>query len=123
MTVLELAKKYMNALSAGDVAGARSCLHPDARIWHNYDGAEQSVDENMGTFKFLLQKSTELSYDIHRMEEIEGGYLQRHTLNITSVAGDKLSSEALAMIFVEGGQITRIEEFIDPAPFAPLRDV
>ena len=58
MTTLELAQKYMDALGNRDVAGARSCLHPDARIWHNYDGAEQSVDENMGTFEFLLQKSS-----------------------------------------------------------------
>lgn len=123
MTTLELARKYMDCLGRGDVAGARSCLHPDARVWHNYDGAEQSVDENMATLEFLLKKSTSLSYDIHRMEEIEGGYLQRHTLKITSTAGDKLSSEAIAIISVNGDKITYIEEFIDPAPFAPLRDL
>ena len=123
MTVLDLAQKYMDCLGNRDVTGARACLHPGARIWHNYDGLEQSVDENMATFEFLLQKSTSLSYDIHRMEEIKGGYLQRHTLKITSIAGDELSSEAIAMICVEGVKITRIEEFLDPSPFMVLRDL
>ena len=121
MSVRELAKKYMDYLGARDAAGARSCLHPEARVWHNFDGVEQSVDENMATFEYLLQKSTALSYDIHRMEEIDGGYLQRHTLKITSTAGDELSSEAMAVISVKDGKITYIEEFIDPSPFAPLR--
>ena len=123
MTVLELAQKYMAALVAGDVAAARGCLHPSAKIWHNYDGAEQTVDENMATLEFLLSKSRELTYDVHRQEEIAGGYLQRHTLRLISNAGDKMQSEAIAVISVQDNKITRIEEFLDPAPFAGLRDL
>lgn len=123
MRTLELAQKYMDCLGARDVAGARACLHPDAKIWHNFDGLTQTVDENMATLEFLIQKSTALTYDIHRMEEVKGGYLQRHTLRITALSGEELSSEAIAIISVEAGKIVYIEEFIDPAPFAPLRSL
>jgi len=123
MTVLKLARKYMTALMAGDVPGARSCLHPDAKIWHNYDGSEQTVDENMATLEFLLSKSRELTYDVHRQEEIAGGYLQRHTLRLISNAGDEMRSEAIALINVQDNKITRIEEFLDPTPFASLRNL
>ena len=123
MSVLNLAQKYMAALDAGDASKARACLHPDAKVWHNYDGAEQSVDENMGTLEFLLSKSKSLSYDIHRQEEIEGGYLQRHTLRLVTKNGLEMQSEAIAIISVKNNKITRIEEFLDPSPFAPLRDL
>jgi len=123
MTILDLARKYMAALNAGDVAAARNCLHPDAEIWHNYDGLEQSVDQNMATLEFLLSKSKSLSYDIHRQDVIESGYLQRHTLHLVSNTGIEMQTEAIAIISVKNGKITRIEEFLDPSPFAPLRDL
>lgn len=123
MSILDLAQEYMSALSDGDVAAARNCLHPDAKIWHNYDGLEQSVDENMGTLEFLLSKSKSLSYDIHRQEEIEGGYLQRHTLRLVTKAGVEMQTEAIAIISVRQNKITRIEEFLDPSPFAQLRNL
>lgn len=122
MKTLDLARHYMTCVQAGDVPGARSCLHPDARIWHNYDGVTQTVDEHMGTLAYLLENSTGLEYIIHRLEEIEGGYLQQHTLNLTAKSGDILSTEALALITVEDGKIARIDEWLDPSPFAPLRE-
>lgn len=122
MSVLDLARQYMAYVQAEDVPGARSCLHPDARIWHNYDGVTQTVDENMATLAYLLEKSTGLKYDIHRLEEIKGGYLQLHTLNLMAKSGDVLSTEALALISVKDGKIIRIDEWLDPSPFAVLRD-
>jgi ketosteroid isomerase-like protein len=112
----------MAYVQAGDISGARSCLHTDARIWHNYDSITQTVDENMGTLAYLVEKSTKLEYVIHRLEEIKGGYLQQHTLNLTTKSGDVLSTEAIAIIAVKDEKIIRIDEWLDPSPFAPLRD-
>ena len=60
-------------------------------------------------------------YVIRRLEPIEGGYLQQHTLEITTLAGQELVAEALAVVQVgTDGLISRLDEWINPAPLAPL---
>ena len=60
------------------------------------------------------------SYEITRLEEIAGGYLQQHVLRLTSHAGEELVMYACAVVTVADGRIQRIEEYLDPAPTARL---
>lgn len=121
MSTLDLAKRFMQAAGDADEAAARACLHPDAEIWHNYNNATQTVDENMALLLKMEAMTKERVYEIHLIEEISNGYVQRHTLHITSPDGkDRYSVEALSLITVVDGKITRIEEFIDPTPIIPL---
>ena len=39
--------RFLACLERGDVDQARSFYAPDARIWHNFDELEQTVDENL----------------------------------------------------------------------------
>ena len=39
-----VANRFLDALNAGDVEAARACYHPDAEIWHDFDGVTQSVE-------------------------------------------------------------------------------
>lgn len=121
MSTLDLAKRFMAAAGQGDDVAARECLHPDCEIWHNFDNATQTVDENMALMLRMKAASKERIYEIHMMEEVPNGYVQRHTLHITSLdVENTYSAEALSWISVNEGKITRIEEFIDPAPIMPL---
>lgn len=118
MQTLELAKRFITAVEAGDVDTAQACFHPDAGIWHNYDDTVQTVAENMGTLRWMMGKAQKREYKLKRLQEIEGGYLQQHTLRITDNAGEVLTLYACALVSVEDGLITRIEEYIDPSPLA-----
>ena len=121
MSTLELAKRFMQAAGDGDATAARACLHADAEIWHNYNNQTQTVDENMALLLKMKLMSKQRVYEIHLQEEVSGGYVQRHTLHITSPDGNNTYSvEALALIKVRDGKISRIEEFINPAPILPL---
>ena len=114
----------MQAAGEGDEAAARACMHPDAEIWHNYNNATQTVDENMALMLKMKAMESKRVYEIHLMEEVSGGYIQRHTLHMTSLDGnDTYSVEALALVKVRDGKIARIEEFINPAPILPLLGV
>jgi ketosteroid isomerase-like protein len=121
MSTLDLAKKFMQAVGAGDAVSARACLHDDAVIWHNYNNATQTADENMALMLRMKDLSKERVYEIHMLEEVPNGYVQRHTLHMTSPDGnDTYSTEALSWIKVVDGKIARVEEFIDPTPIMPL---
>lgn len=121
MTTIDLAKRFMQAAGDGDAQTFRKCFHPDAQIWHNYDNVTQTVDENIELMLRMKAAAGERRYEIHLLEEVSGGYVQRHTLHISSVDGkQRYKAEALALIQVRDGLISRIEEFIDPTPIMPL---
>ena len=46
-SVLSLAKRFVAAVKAKDAGTLRQIYSPDARIWHNFDGKYQTVDENI----------------------------------------------------------------------------
>jgi len=121
MSNLELAQRFIDAVRAGDETAARECMHPDAGIWHNYNDTTQSVDENMGLMQLMIDKTSKREYTILRLDEVEGGYLQRHTLTLTSKDGNETAStQALALVSVENGKIKHVEEFIDPSPILSM---
>jgi len=117
MSTLELAQRFIDAAGAGDEAAVRNCMHPDAGIWHNYDNATQSVDENVALMQRMMLATKQRVYEVHQIEEVSNGYVQRHTLHVTSLDGAKtVSAEALSWVTVRDEKISLIEEFIDPAP-------
>ena len=117
---LELARRFVTALEVGDVEAARACLAPEARIWHNFDDRSQTVDENLALLAWMMRHADKRSYEITRLEEIAGGYLQQHVLRITNKAGEELAMHACVVVSVADGRIQRIEEYLDPAPAARL---
>ncbi|MEO0574554.1 MAG: nuclear transport factor 2 family protein [Pseudomonadota bacterium] len=120
MSSLALAQRFVDAIQIADVDAARACFHPDAGIWHNYDNGTQSVEENLGLLALMAAKLPKRHYEIHRLNDIDGGYLQHHTLHVTGADGTVVAVEALAMVFVEDDKITGIKEWIDPTPLRPL---
>ena len=116
-----VANRFLDALNAGDVEAARACYHPDAEIWHDFDGVTQTVDQNMQLMAAMGRRASRRAYVIRRLEPIEGGYLQQHTLELTTLAGQDLVAEAVALVQVgDDGLIHRLDEWINPAPLAPL---
>ena len=116
-----VANRFLDALNAGDVEAARACYHPDAEIWHDFDGVTQTVDQNMQLMTAMGRRASRRAYVIRRLEPIEGGYLQQHTLELTTLAGQDLVAEAVALVRVgDDGLIHRLDEWINPAPLAPL---
>lgn len=117
---LELARRFIAAIEAGDIEATRACLDPDAGIWHNFDDKTQTVDENLALLGWMMRHAEKRSYEITRLEEIAGGYLQQHILRITKPSGEELVMHACVVVTVEDGRILRIEEYLDPAPVAGL---
>lgn len=121
MKTLELARHFIDCIEGGDLNAARACFHDDAGIWHNYDNVTQSVDQNMAVAASIIGKTKSRKYDYKRLVEIDGGYLQQHTLRVVTQDGKELAAEAIAVVVVEDGKIKRIEEYLDPTPLAALR--
>ena len=110
-----LADRFIEALMAGDEATVRECYADDAVIWHNFDGTEQTVDDNVASLHWLRRIMDNMSYTEIRRTPITGGVLQQHVLS-GSIGGDAVAVPACVILKIEDDRIIRLEEYLDPTP-------
>ena len=120
--VLELAARFVDAIERADLDQIRAIYAPDARIWHNFDGKEQTVEENLKVLRWMARNLTNRHYRIQRRVAIPGGFLQQHVLE-GETAGGPFSMPACLVVQVEDGRITRLEEYLDSAHAARLTEL
>ena len=119
--ILAFADKFVGAIQSGDVATVRACYAPDAKLWHNTDHIEQTVDQNMKVLEWFIKTLPDRNYRVTRREALPDGFLQQHVLEATLPDGTKWSMDACCVIKMENGLITRLDEYLDSAEGKALR--
>ncbi|MQY25316.1 nuclear transport factor 2 family protein [Nocardia aurantia] len=119
----ELADRFFAAVSAGDRAALTELYAPDARIWHNDKGTEETVTENLKVLGWLQRTVENLRYEDIRRHLLPDGFAQQHVLRGTLPGHGPLEVAACLFVRVRDGHIERIEEYVDSAATQPLRDV
>lgn len=120
MDPLQVADSLIGAIEAGDADAVRSIYADDAKIWHNFDNVEQTVDENVATLTWLVSRLPERRYEVVRRERLSDGFLQQHVLHGRTRTGKELSMPACIICRVDGSRITRLDEYLDSAGAAAL---
>jgi ketosteroid isomerase-like protein len=115
-----VADRLFGAVERGDTDELRRLYHPEARIWHNFDQQEQSVEENLQTLGWMCRRLFDRSYEVVRRERLDDGFLQQHVLRGITRSGAPFAMPACMVVRCSGGRITRIEEYLDPAQAAAL---
>jgi ketosteroid isomerase-like protein len=115
---LDLADRLARAIEGGDIAAVRTLYSPDVVVWACFDNRERDVDSSLGVLEWLVSVTTDRRYEIVRRVEIDGGVLQQHVLHATTTNGGTFSMPACLIIRIDGDLITRIDEYLDPAPVA-----
>ena len=117
---LAVAERFMAALHVPDVEAVRAIYAPNARIWHNFDGKLQTVDENIKSLLWMHRVLGDVRYEIRRREALPDGFLQQHILRGTTNSGESFAMHACAICRVEEGRIVELEEYLDLGQTAPL---
>ena len=112
-----LADEFLDAIVAGDSDKVLSMYAEGATIWHNFDDVDQVPTENVRTLRALHRLIPGFRYDEIRRTVVADGYWQQHVLRATTANGD-LNMPAALRVYVRDGKITRLEEYLDPAPFS-----
>ena len=119
---LALLADLLAAIESGDVDRVRALYAPDARIWHNFDDIEQTVDENLRTLSWMCKVLDDRRYDVIRREPVENGAMQTHVLRgVVRSTGAAFALHAALIVTMADGKVTRIDEYLDPAAAAALR--
>ena len=116
------AEKFVAAVQAGDAATMRDCYAPGGVIWHNTDGIEQTIDDNVKVLEWFIRTLPDRTYTVLRRETIPDGFVQQHILSATLPNGDPWKMDACVVVKMKDGKITRLDEYIDSAAGAKLRE-
>jgi uncharacterized protein len=116
---MSVADDLFAAIEKGDVDAVRDIYAPDAVIWHNTDGIEQTVEQNLRTLQWVCDNLAERAYEDVRRTEYDGGFVQQHLLRFTK-GGERRELPACIVAAVAEGRITRIDEYLDSAHVARI---
>jgi ketosteroid isomerase-like protein len=119
--VLAFARRFIAAIQAGDAEAMRDCYAPDAKIWHNIDHVEQTVDQNVKSLNWFVRNLPDRLYTVQRLEALKDGFLQQHVLSATLPDGTAWKMSACVVVRMTDGKITRLDEYIDSAEAGALR--
>ncbi|WP_375291297.1 nuclear transport factor 2 family protein [Qipengyuania sp.] len=117
----EFAAHFVDAVQRGDAEAMRACYAPDGVIWHNTNG-EQSLDDNVKTLNWFVQTLPDRKYNVLRREVIPNGFVQQHILSATLPNGEAWQMDACVVVSLENGKIKRLDEYLDSAAGAKLRE-
>jgi ketosteroid isomerase-like protein len=118
----ELADRLTRAYEQNDTDAIAGCYAPDARIWHNIDGVEQTVEEQLGATRWLNEQLNNLTYEIISRRSFDGGYVQEYVVHGTVANGGEAFRMPLCMtVTVRDGRIARLDEYLDSAHLKPLQ--
>ncbi len=117
---LDFAERFIGAIQAGDVEAVRASYAPDAKIWHNHDGVEQTVDQNLKVLAWFARTLPGRRYRVLRREALPDGFLQQHVLEASLPDGTDWAMDACVVVRMRDGLIVRLDEYIDSAQAAAL---
>lgn len=117
-----LATRFFDAIEQGDIETMRETFTPDAEIWHNTDEAIVTRDQTATTLAGMVQRIRDREYADRRLTTFPGGFVQQHVLKGVRVHDDGEVRLPCAIVCqVEGGKITRLDEYFDSAHVANFR--
>lgn len=118
----DIADRFFAAVCSGDAATLTDLYAPDAKIWHNDDGIEETVAENLRVLRWLSRTLENLRYEDIRRYELPEGFAQQHVLRADLPGHGPIEVPASLFVKVVDGRITRIDEYADSAAIRPLRE-
>jgi ketosteroid isomerase-like protein len=116
-----LAKRFIDAVEAGDIETVGSIYAAEAEIWHNNGQRTESRDQNLATMRKFIGFAPTRHYTKRKITPFPDGFLHQHVIIADATSGERIELAACIVCKVVDGKITRLEEYIDSAPIASWR--
>ena len=118
---LAVAEAYRKATAANDAHALRAIHEPDARTWHNFDGASVSVEDSATSLAWLHRQVPDLHLDDVRVTPTSAGFVLRWTMRGTAPGGQLRLPSCVVVELSPAGKVARAAEYLDSAQLAVLR--
>lgn len=114
--MLAFARRFFDAVAGGDLETVRSLYAPNAVIWTAQDPNERGPEENLAVLGWIKSNVRDFRYEDVRCQATPTGFVEQHTTCGRMPGGKEFRFPACLVVRVEGGRITRLEEYFDTAP-------
>jgi len=119
---LDTAAALFAAIEAKRPEAVAALYADDVQVWHNFDDACQDKAANLQTLGGLCSAAERIRYDVtERLLLEDGRVMQRHVLRVRVPSGAEFALPACIFVTVNGGKITRIDEYLDTGQANRLR--
>jgi ketosteroid isomerase-like protein len=115
-----VADRFARCAAERDAEGLRGVYAADARIWHNLDDAEKSVDESLLFLANLLAVTSRCWYEDVRITATGRGYLDQHYMCAALSTGEEVRVPVCAVVTLEGESVKRVEEYVEALAMGPV---
>jgi ketosteroid isomerase-like protein len=105
--------KFIEAVESGDEAALQQIYSNDVGVWHNFNNITISKDANIALLMDLCRKGVRVRHVLEEQLLAGNRGVRRHRIEATTAGGQRVVLRAAMFVSVEGGQITRIDEYID----------
>lgn len=116
MPCFAIAQRFCEAVAARDLAVLGSVFAEDAVIWHNTDGQSQTKIQALAAIGQFFSSVAECRYANVRQTPTPLGLVQQHDLHLRFQPGGRTIRVPACLVFqMANGQVSRLEEYLDPA--------
>jgi ketosteroid isomerase-like protein len=114
-TCHELANQFTAAFDALDAVGMGALYADNVVVWHNTDMRIQTKRENIAHVAGFFSLVSQAAYTSIVRTGTEQGFIQQHIIKGKFKDGREIPPTAACLVFtIEGGLITRLDEYLDP---------
>src|SRR5208283_503567 len=110
---VEIVKAFFEALERSDDKTAKSLLHQEAVVWHNFDMTEKPFAASIAQIGMLKSVLEFYGYAEGHYESTENGVLVRHILVAKVPGGPELRAPTIVYVTFKDDKIVRAEEYVD----------
>ncbi|WP_162854612.1 nuclear transport factor 2 family protein [Sphingobium estronivorans] len=114
---MALARKFFDSIETGDMQAVVDCYVGDPVIWHNTDGKEMTLADQVAALGFLDAQYPERRFRDRRVSAFEGGFVQQHIFWGRHLDGHEIEFPSCVVCRTRDGRIERLDEYLDSAPF------
>jgi ketosteroid isomerase-like protein len=115
-----VAAKVARFVADGDLDGLRALYTPDARIWHNTDDKDKTVEESLAFLDGLLGVTSRRWYADVRLTPTTIGYIDQHYMCAVLTTGEEVRVPICMVVTLEGKRVKRLEEYIESEASGPV---
>ena len=123
MSTDRLASAFVDALAVPDVDALRALVAPDAQFWVNIGPSSFSADERFALLATERSHLRALEFEDVRTHSTPTGFVIQLTTAATTNDGADLRIPVCLVATADDDVITRVDEYADSAPAAPLLDL
>ena len=112
---LDAGERLFSTVEHGDLETLRDIFADGAVVWHNTDEKLTDVETTIRNLKNIRGVATEFRYVDIKREPTPTGFVQQHTLLITTPDGRHIRDLCCCVCRVENGRIAHMDAYHDSA--------